>query len=256
MMRDYLYDNTFSGYLTTIFKLYELKAFEGNIYKENIYDQLLFNESIMIHTEHQLAERVMKGILEKLGEEWLDALYKVFLSELAESDTLGFKAIRVGFKKGKYLLNDERHDIIQPFLKMSRTVSHETHNFLGYIRFSKLESGIYYSEFQPTYNILPLLAPHFADRLKDQSWVIYDSKRRVAAFYDQTNWHISPLDNIGRLKLADDEKAIQQLWRGYFESLTITERINLKSQQQHIPKKYWQFFTEDIGVLKQHDIIK
>lgn len=255
-MQDYLYDNSFAGYLTTIFKLYELKAFEGNIYKENAYGQLLFNESIMIHTEQDLAERVMKGILEKLGEEWLDALYKVFLSDLPESDSLGFKAIRLAFQKGKHILNDEGHEIIQPFLKISRKVAHETHNFLGFIRFSKLESGLYYSEFQPTHNILPLLAPHFADRLKDQSWVIFDSKRKIAAFYDQKTWHINPLENLGVLKLDENEKELQQLWRGYFESLAIAERTNLKLQQQHIPKKYWQFFTEDIGVLQQRDIMK
>lgn len=256
MMCDYLYDNTFSGYLTAIYKLYEMKAFKGTIYRESLYHQLLYTDSIMIHSDHILAERVMKGILLKLGEEWLDALYKVFLSELPESDSLGFGAIREGLKHGKHLLNDERHDTIQPFLKISRKVSRETHSFLGYIRFSKLDNNIYFSEFQPTYNILPLLAPHFADRLKDQSWVITDSKRKIAAFYDQSTWHINPLEDIGSLKLASGEEAIQQLWRGYFESLAIAERTNLKLQQQKIPKKYWRFFTEDIGVLKQRDIIK
>ncbi len=255
-MYDFVYDDSFQGYLTAIFKVYESKALESQICRRSLYNGHLFNEQIEVVTEPMLANRVMKGILEKLGEEWIDMLHKVFLSEDETSDTLGFKAVQLGLCQGKQLLNDERHEIIQPFLKLGRKVARETHNFLGYIRFSKLTSGIYYCEFQPTYNILPLLAPHFADRLKDQSWVIHDSKRGVAAFYDQQTWHLNPLTHIESLSVSEEELHLQGLWRGYFESLAISERTNLKLQQQKIPKKYWRFFTEDIGVLTQHDIME
>lgn len=253
-MKDYIYDDTFKGYLTTIFKIFENKDFYSAVYRESNYKGHLLNEVTYIYTDQIYASRVTKGILEKLGEEWFMTLHRVFLSEDLESDLIGIKALRLGFKQGKTILNDERHEVIQPFLKLSRKVARETHNFLGYIRFSKLASGIYYSEFQPTYNILPLLAPHFSDRLKDQSWVIHDTKRCIGAFYNQETWHLNELNKIEGLELAEDEIALQKSWRGYFQSLAIAERQNLKLQQQKIPKKYWQFFTEDIGVLKQNTL--
>lgn len=253
-MRDYIYDDTFEGYLTAIFKLYEAKDFDANLYRASLYNGHLINEAHYIYTDRAYASRVTIGILEKLGEAWFNSLYKVYLSEDLQGDKLGFLAIRLAFKYGKHMINDERHEVIQAFLKLSRQVARESHNFLGYLRFSQLSSGIYYAQFEPTYNLLPLLAPHFADRLQDQSWVIHDSKRKIAAFYDKHNWHINALDEIVSLEYAEDEVALQKSWRGYFESLAIAERRNLKLQQQKIPKKYWNFFTEDIGVLKQNTL--
>lgn len=253
-MVDYLYDNSFQGLLTTVFKLYEDKKLDANVYRESNYKGNLINTLVQVYTDSHLARRVMKGILDKLGEQWLDMVYKVYLSEEIEADQLCVKALIEAFKTGKTILNDERHPVIQPFLKLGRKVAAESHNFLGYIRFSKLKSGVYYSCFEPTYNILPLLAPHFADRLKDQSWVIHDTKRSIAAFYDQDKWHINPLKPMEMTDYAEDELVLQNLWRGYFQALAIDERTNLKLQQQKIPKKYWPFFIEEIGLLKQNGV--
>ena len=44
--------------------------------------------------------------------------------------------------------------------------------------------------------------------------------------------------------MAEDEKLYQELWKGYFKSMTIKERINLKLHRQHLPKRYWKYLTE------------
>ena len=44
--------------------------------------------------------------------------------------------------------------------------------------------------------------------------------------------------------MADDEKLFQDLWKGYFKALTIKERINLKLQKQHMPRRFWKYLTE------------
>jgi len=254
-MRDYVYDNSFQGYLTAIFLAYEAKDYESEIHREKFYEGHLLNEVIIVHTDTILSNRVAKGVLEKLGEEWFELLHKVYLSEDQSGDTIAFKAIRLAFIEGKQVLKAESHKIIQPFLKLGRRVSRECHDFLGYVRFIELKTGTFFSEIQPTYNILPLLAPHFSDRLKDQSWVLYDSKRHQAAFYDKENWYINTLMIETALEISSKETCIQNMWRGYFEELAIEERINLKLQQQKIPKKYWRFFIEDIGSLGQNGIM-
>jgi probable DNA metabolism protein len=45
-------------------------------------------------------------------------------------------------------------------------------------------------------------------------------------------------------QLSDEELFFQQLWKEYFRSITIKERINLKLQRQHMPKRYWKYLTE------------
>lgn len=253
-MKVYIYDDTFKGYLTAIFKWFENKDFEDDVCRVSLYGGNLIHRPIDVFTDEACAARVVKGVLEKLGYEWLDMIHAVFLSELPEADMLGARAMRLGFKYGKSILNDERHEVIQPFLKVARAVKRETHSFLGFVRFSKLDSGIYYASCHPTYNILVLLAPHFADRMGDQSWVIHDTGRGIAAFYNQSDWHINTLNLSEPLLYAEDEMALRNNWRGYFEAVTISERVNLKLQQQKIPKKYWKYFTEDIGVLNQNTI--
>jgi probable DNA metabolism protein len=44
--------------------------------------------------------------------------------------------------------------------------------------------------------------------------------------------------------MAEDEQLFQKLWKAYFKSLTIKERINPKLQRQHLPKRYWKYLTE------------
>ena len=44
--------------------------------------------------------------------------------------------------------------------------------------------------------------------------------------------------------MAEDEKLYQELWKGYFKSLTIKEHINLKLKRQYMPKHYWKYLTE------------
>ena len=44
--------------------------------------------------------------------------------------------------------------------------------------------------------------------------------------------------------MAEDEKLFQELWKGYFKSMTIKERINPKLHRQHMPKRFWKYLTE------------
>ena len=43
---------------------------------------------------------------------------------------------------------------------------------------------------------------------------------------------------------AEDEKLFQTLWKNYFKSLTIKERINPKLQRQHMPQRFWKYLVE------------
>ena len=93
---------------------------------------------------------------------------------------------------------------------------------------------------------------HFSDRFSDQKWVIYDTKRRYGYFYDlHTASEITLEDDNhllnGKLDeslMAEDEKLFQELWKGYFKAMTIKERINLRLQRQHMPKRFWKYLTE------------
>ena len=44
--------------------------------------------------------------------------------------------------------------------------------------------------------------------------------------------------------LAADEERFQDLWRTYFRSLTIRERLNPRKQRQDMPVRFWPHLTE------------
>ena len=128
--------------------------------------------------------------------------------------------------------------------KCYNAVARESHGMMGLIRFSELNNGIYYAHFEPTYDLLGLVVPHFKARLADQIWVIHDTKRKKAAFYNKDTVHISDLDDVGALDFSNVEVDFQKMWRTYFDHIAISERKNPKLQQQKMPKKYWKFLTE------------
>ena len=85
---------------------------------------------------------------------------------------------------------------------------------------------------------------------------VNEAVSHVARFYTE------PADvaaTIGRVGLADDaalrsrldpdllaadEQRFQDLWRTYFRSLTIRERLNPRKQRQDMPVRFWPHLTE------------
>ena len=43
---------------------------------------------------------------------------------------------------------------------------------------------------------------------------------------------------------AEDEQLFQQLWRTYFKTIAIKERINPKLHRQNLPVRFWKYLTE------------
>ena len=82
--------------------------------------------------------------------------------------------------------------------------------------------------------------------------MVYDLKRKYGYYYDlHTVVEITLSDDehllSGKLDdalMAEDEKLFQELWKGYFKSMTIKERINPKLHRQHMPKRFWKYLTE------------
>jgi probable DNA metabolism protein len=46
--------------------------------------------------------------------------------------------------------------------------------------------------------------------------------------------------------LQEDEVKYKRMWNDYCQSTTIRERLNLKLQKQHMPKRYWKFLPEKV----------
>ncbi|WP_165021875.1 TIGR03915 family putative DNA repair protein [Dysgonomonas sp. ZJ279] len=250
----FFYDKTFEGLLTAVFDAYSRKIFPDKLLVEGDVAPMFMEESYTVMTQSDKASRVWKALHEKLSKSACNMLSYVWLSELDGSDDLIFRYIRKAFDNKSSVsieMNFGDNDILEVH-QLAKKVDKEQHSLKQFIRFQKAADDIYFAPIVPLYNALPLAIDHFTDRFSDQKWVIYDLKRKYGYYYDlKTTVEITLTDDdhilSGKLDeslMAEDEKLFQDLWKGYFKAMTIKERINLKLQRQHMPKRFWKYLTE------------
>ena len=244
MMLYYIYDGTFDGLLTAIYDAYYEKDFpEGIVTLNNFTDNFLIRRRY-IETDMEKSRKVHDGIINKISRDALTNIMFAFLSEHEKSGIYILEYLRFGFKVGKivdsYLSDDRVYNIHRLVTKINR----EKHLLLGIIRFRLLQNNIYYAPIETQYNTACLLGEHFASRMSDQVFVIHDVKRNYGVFYDKTKWFISDIEINDGIKFHDNELFYQELWKQYFESATIMDRINPKLQSNFMPKKYWKYLIE------------
>ena len=243
-MTIYLYDNTFEGLLTAIYEGWYNPRKPDRIELPDHRQEGLLDETLWIETDTVKAGKVSEAILNRLSQEALEHVLYAWLSEDPGAGTVIYVFLRHAFKAGALCIGNEAHPAVNPLLRLSRSVTRESHRLLGLVRFMELENGIYYSRFEPYYNVLTILASHFVERLGDQAWVLHDSRRNIAAFYNKESWHMAEVPPPKDLQLHEDEKEMQACWQEYFRRIAIKERLNPKLQQQFMPKKYWRYLVE------------
>lgn len=249
----FFYDQTFQGLLTAIFDAYSQKQFPEKLTAIGAIAPLFMSAHYTVVTEEAKYERVWTALEKKLPKEACHMLTYVWLSEQPEAPELLFRFICKLFDHPEehYELNFGDPDVLQ-MQQLARKVSHEELYLKQFVRFQKTSDDLFFAPVSPIYNALPLAIPHFKDRFADQKWVIYDLKRQYGYYYDlQSVEEISLGDGPNLLEgkldetaMAADEKLFQDLWKGYFQSMTIKERINPRLHRQHLPRRFWKYLTE------------
>ena len=105
-----------------------------------------------------------------------------------------------------------------------------------------------YSVIEPAYAVLPLLAPHFADRFQQENWVIHDKRRGVMAVHPKDSlWVLADAEELNTDYLghrSEREKEFQELWKSFCKSIAIEERRNPRCQQGLLPLRFRGCMTE------------
>lgn len=242
----YLYDGSFEGLLTAIYEAYYGQEKPEQILTQQEYQPDLFSRPLIIQSDAEKASKVYNAIEQKISQEALGHIFYVFLSELPGVSTLIYRYLQLGWRLGGDINGHLAVEPVREVLKISQRVGIERHRMLGLLRFQKInwQRGLYYAPFEPDYNIVGLIAPHFSRRLADQNWIIHDVKRKLAAFYNQREWVIGELSYPGQLDWEDSEALYQELWQEYFAKIAVEGRTNGKLQRQFMPVRYWRHLIE------------
>lgn len=275
------YDSTFDGLLSAAAWCFRQGLRPEGLLSESDEQSLL--ESFAISREPGIRRLFQRHLSSRLGAEAgpavLDTAYRAFLSEMDDIATRIWYFLDLALR----LRLDPSDRLYEPpvaaVVGAARRVSGQAHQYLGLLRFRRVDPTLFMADFAPDYHVLPLILPHFADRLPDQNFVIRDLRRQLAALHrvdGRISLHVLAADGIplaehelpdpGRPALRQrsltsgssggspvrppagesrDSPDFAGMWRLYLQHLSIPERRNPALQQANLPKKYWKYLTED-----------
>jgi probable DNA metabolism protein len=251
-MTVFYYDKTFDGLLTAVFDAYFRKSFPDKLLGEGDIEPMFATETHSVLTQTDKANRVWTALQKKISKLACNMMTHVWLSDLPESDELLFRYICKNFdSKQSIEMNFADADVLE-LNQIAGKVSMEKLRVIQFVRFQKTADGIFFAPIAPMYNVFPLTIHHFKDRFADQRWIVYDIKRNYGYHYDlreAVEITLNSMENFvdGKLNenlLAENEKLFQDLWKSYFKSMTIKERINPKLHRQNMPQRFWKYLTE------------
>lgn len=246
------YDKTFEGLLTAVFDAYNRNTFPVKLLSSDEIEPLFVDYCHTVITDPEKSGRVWKGLEKRMMPVTRNMLSYVWLSEINESDEAIFRYVTKVFdSKTSIEMNFADEDVLR-IRNIAQKVNREKHRVIEFVRFQKTADGIFFAPIAPEHNVLPLTLEHFTDRFADQQWIIYDTKRDYGYFYNLKETTEITLDSdtlvlggkVNEELLDPNEQLFQRMWKSYFKSMAIKERINPKLHRQHLPVRFWKYLTE------------
>ena len=250
-MKTLLYDGSFNGFLTTVYKAFDEKIKVTDIQKTSVAQRGLFSDTETVFTQMDQAKRVWSGI-QKKSHTSIKNIYFAFHSEHKGIELLLYRYILKLFSRSELLHLNFTDDMVLKISQLAKSVGREKHRMEAFVRFQRTKDDIYFANIEPDFDVLPLISKHFRSLYADQQWIIYDVKRKYGIFYNLHTVEIISLDlkdiytnSIQKSEVfATEEYNYQTLWNNYFKSTNIKSRINMKLHTQHVPKRYWKYMNE------------
>lgn len=237
------YDDSFDGFLTAVFESYTRKPIPAGIVGQQ-HQKRLDAQYVTIETDDRKAGRVIDGINRTMRGDAYERIWTGFLSCNPDKADIIYRYIRFGMHVGYRVhlhLTDQR---VMEMDKLVKLVGRESGLQIEFVRFSRMEGGVFYGRIEPDNDVLPLMMPFFADRFNAQPFIIHDTRRQTAGVYDTREWYIRSAEGLTMPDFSEDEMQYRALWKRFYNTIAIKERINPNLRRQHMPKKFWKNITE------------
>ncbi len=239
----YLFDSTFEGLMTAVFEAYARRPAPEAILPEGCQTEM-GKEYVEISADIEKARRVVTGIRRTIGNAAYELVWDAFLYGDERCGDRIYRYLLLGFEKGRRILSMLTDERVMQADKCARLVRREASYLLEFIRFSEMEGGVYYAAISPDYAVLPLIMPHFVNRFHVQPFLIHDRTHALAGVWDTHEWVLRDTGGLVLPDLTENEREMRRLWKTFYDTVAIRERINPSLRRQHMPKKYWKHITE------------
>ena len=236
-----VYDGSFESYLCLVHDVYYKKLIPTSIVKE--YDALLFDDVHFCVYEPKKAEAVLGALKQKFKKKEFQSILNTFLCDKDAFEMPLLEFIRQGFSSQNELHNINNEAVLY-IRSLEKKLFSTYHRYSGFLRFEELSDKTLYAKIDAQYNLLYLLGRHFSKRLHAQEFIIHDIKRELAFLHVNGESSLQQVAEYKTPEVSADERKMQKLWKGFFESVNIKERTNEKLQKSWIPLHYRTYMTE------------
>ena len=246
-----LFDGSFEGLLSIVHAYYYGGLLPVEIGTEEGFQQSLDTAYTYVASDAAQAEKVLSAMRKKLSNGSVENVFAAFAHNNPMRYMDIFQYIVAGFHYGRMLDNYEQIDYVLAVHKQARHTLHEAHLLKGFTRFTKTADGIFYADIEPNCDVLHILAVHFAERLREERWIIHDVGRGTAAVYNLRTWEIMEAPAQAANITTEDGDGYGALWSAFYEAIMIKERKNPRQKRTMMPKYFWKHMVEHQAPLKK-----
>ena len=245
MITVFLCEDSLDGILTGVYDAWDSGYGHEQVRLdlEEGYGMELFCTCRRVRTDPVKAEKVLRTVARRMGREAEEAVcFAAACPEREKADAVYRLIVRgMSMSDGGRAVHCLQDPSVSLVMKLRQKAWHEAHRMMGFLRFEELENRVLYAQAEPACDILPLIAPHFADRFRQENWIIHDKKRTQAAVHRAGGgFFLADASFLTQeyLERHPQEKGFQMMWKAFCESAAIEERRNPSCQQRFLPLRF------------------
>ena len=172
-----VYDGSFKGLLTAIYKVFNNNYPQVTICKKADFTPDIFTTEIAVETDPGQALKVWSSLRIKAGDSGSSRIYKAFLSELKGAENCILEYIIAAYKSESFDSDNVELSCVKKINHAATMVVRSEERSLELVLRNLSGTNKSWVSLQPDFNVLPLLAKKILSRTNKHSWVIYDTKR-------------------------------------------------------------------------------
>ena len=234
------YDGSFAGFLTCVGESFRCREYPFYFLPPGA-EQISLYPLRPIQTDRALAKAVYAALEEVVSESFRRMITYSFLTCLPQRERHIYDVVHLGLTHA--LPQDPPDDRILILTRAIRYLTREAEHYKGFVRFSDY-GGVLVGQIEPKNRVLPLLRPHFCQRMPEEAFLLHDKVHREGLFYADRKWKIRPVETLDLDRPDQAELECRALWRRFYETIAIRERYNPKCRMTHLPKRFWGEMTE------------
>lgn len=208
-------------------------ALEENVQRD------LFDTYIYVPCDVANAESVIDAVNIKISPAFYSELaYAGMAYEPEALDTI-YRVMVLGFAYGPQVLDMVQYEPIIRFKEISRRLGNESCRFKEAVRFHEVRKDLFVAHIEPKSKICITLGPPFEDRMPSENWMIVDDVNKEAVIHPKNeHFYLRILTSQELEALQETERLNDEytdLWKVFFDSISIKERENYRCQRNHSP---------------------